>query len=642
MIVYSNSKKAFLNEVRLNKIHDVILTHVKQKLSRTVAANEVASWKNSMQFMHNVLLDDDIPGDAKVAIEYGIPLTSKRVDFILTGVDADGTESAVIIELKQWQNIEVTEKDALVKTVMGGGLCETTHPSYQAWSYARLIQDYNETVRDENIQLQPCTYLHNMTARTQICDPFYKPYIDDAPVFISSDVQKLADFIKKYVVFGDKSDIMYRIENGRIKPSKALADALASMMKGNQEFLMVDDQKVVFESALDLSSRIGSTTKHVLLVEGGPGTGKSVVAVNLLVALTTRGLTAQYISKNAAPRAVYEARLKGTIKKSNISNLFRGSGGFTESDSNIFDVLIVDEAHRLNEKSGLYSNLGENQIKELINASKLTVFFLDEDQRVTLSDIGSKAEIIRWAHTFGATVTQLKLESQFRCNGSDGYIAWLDNVLGIRDTANYDLDGIDYDFQVFDDPVTLHKKIIEKNTSSNRSRMVAGYCWDWNSDKNPSAMDVVIPEHDYAAQWNLKTDGSLWIMAKESVQQVGCIHTCQGLELDYVGVLIGNDLVVRDGEIITDAYARAGRDKTVRGFKKQMKTNPVEIRQRLDALIKNTYKTLMTRGQKGCYVFCTDPETNAYFKESVQGAGDTSDSSMPIFSLPANKWKRYQ
>lgn len=327
----------------------------------------------------------------------------------------------------------------------------------------------------------------------------------------------------------------------------------------------MDDQKVVLDNAKNLALKARNDRKQVLIVQGGPGTGKSVVAINLLVELTKAGMLVQYVSKNAAPRAVYEAKLTGTIKPTVFRNLFKGSGAFVSSEENEFDVLVVDEAHRLNRFSGLYGNLGENQIKEIIHASRFSVFFLDEDQRVTLSDIGHKKEILKWAHLAGADVTELELASQFRCNGSDGYLAWLDNTLQIRETVNESLAGIDYDFRVFDDPVALKEAIVEKNQLNNRSRMVAGYCWPWNSKKNSEAFDIIIDRHDFRMKWNLSEDSSLWIIKPNSVNEIGCIHTCQGLEVDYIGVIIGPDLVARDGVVKTDVTKRAKSDKSVFG-----------------------------------------------------------------------------
>jgi DUF2075 family protein len=263
----------------------------------------------------------------------------------------------------------------------------------------------------------------------------------------------------------------------------------------------------------------------------------------------------------------------------------------------------------------MFNHLGENQIKEIISASKLSIFFVDEDQKVTLKDIGDKEEIRFWATQQGANITEIELESQFRCNGSDGYLAWLDNSLQIRTTANKVFEDFGYDFQVIDDPKALHDLIKEKNKSKNKARLLAGYCWQWVSKKDPQLNDIVIG--DYEAQWNLNEDGQGWIIKPNSVNEVGCIHTSQGLEVDYVGVIIGPDLVVRDGKVITDVMQRAGSDKSVQGRKQMLKDNPGEANARFDAIIKNTYRTLMTRGQKGCYIYCTDPETAEYFREQL-------------------------
>lgn len=613
MLVYSASKSRFLDDVLDDQIHEIIHREFQRRLFRKAAQSEVNAWRNSMKEMRQVLSDSDIPVDSLVSIEYNIPLTGKRIDFILTGRNAQFQDCAVIIELKQWSEVQATTQDAIVNTWIGNGLINTPHPSYQAWTYAALIEDYSEVVQNENIRLSACAYLHNLNDGRVINDEFYKAHTSKAPVFISKDARKLSDFLKQHVKYGDQNDLMYRIEHGRIRPSKNLADSLASMLKGNTEFLMIDDQKLVYETALNLVHAKKPDQKRVLVVQGGPGTGKSVVAINLLNEMTRLGLVCQYVSKNAAPRAVFEAKLTGTLKKTRISNLFRGSGAFTDIEFNSFDVLLVDEAHRLNERSGLYGNLGENQIKELINASKLCIFFLDEDQRVTFKDIGSKAEICKWSELAGARVFEQKLRSQFRCNGSDSYISWLNHHLQIEPSANLNLDGLDFDFQVFDSPTKLHDAIRNKNKINNKARMVAGYCWDWKSKRNPQANDIEFPEFHYQAQWNLSDDGSAWIIAEHSVEQVGCIHTCQGLELDYVGVIVGPDFVIRDGNVITDATRRSRMDQSIKGFKSGLKTDRAKNLALADAVIKNTYKTLMTRGMKGCYVYFTDEETRAYF-----------------------------
>lgn len=615
MIVYSATKSQFQDDIMSNDIGNIILRTYKKVTGKSTGISEVSSWTNSLQFMDRVLSDSEIPNDAGIAIEYHIPQSSKRIDFIISGLDGSQKDSAILIELKQWQKAELTDKDAVVVTRFKNGNTETTHPSYQAWSYKRLLEDYNQTVEEEKINLFPCAYLHNYEEDDVIANTFYKEYIDQAPLFLKNDALKLREFIKSHVKYGDKNDLMYRIDHGRIRPSKNLADQLSSMLSGNEEFVMIDDQKVVFETALQLAVESNEKNKNVLIVEGGPGTGKSVLAINLLVSLTKKQLVAQYVTRNSAPREVYEAKLTGSFKKSQISNMFSGSGAYHSLGTNLYDALIVDEAHRLNAKSGMFSHLGENQVKEIINASKFSIFFVDEDQKVTLKDIGDKDEIIKNANKLGATVTELSLESQFRCNGSDGYIAWLDNILQIRPTANESLVDVNYDFKIFDDPQSLHDAIIEKNKEKNKARMVAGYCWKWISKKKPELKDIQIG--NYEATWNLDKDGQAWIIKPNSVSEVGCIHTCQGLEVDYAGVIIGPDLVVRDGRVVTYPEQRASTDKSIHGWKTLVKQNPKETKEKLALIIKNTYRTLMTRGMKGCYVYFTDKETENYFSSYI-------------------------
>jgi len=621
VIVYAATKQQFLKDNDNDDIEEVILRHYKEATGKNVASSEIRSWQGSLTYVAKVLRDDGLPNDAGLAIELHIPQSSKRIDFLLTGRDEKQAKKAVLIELKQWSKANATTKDAIVKTALGGGLIETIHPSYQVWSYAALLEGFNEAVYDKSIEIRPCAYLHNYVSDGVIDSAHYEPHISKAPLFLKGpeELSKLRTFLKKHISHGDNKEVLYELSEGKIRPSKALAEALAGLMKGKPEFVLIDDQKAIFESALAAASEASDQAPKVMIIEGGPGTGKTVLAINLLVKLTELKLMSKYVSKNAAPRKVYESKLVGTLKRSHFSNFFSGSGAFIDTEPNTFDALIVDEAHRLNEKSGLYGNLGENQIKELIDSAKCSIFFIDEDQRVTLSDIGSKQAIRAFAKAKGAVVEEHVLSSQFRCSGSDGYLAWLDDTLGIRSTANPTLETQEYEFKVFDSPHAMHEAIKEKN-HGNKARVVAGYCWPWLSKKDPTAADIVIG--NYKRQWNLDQDGSLWIIAENSIEQVGCIHTCQGLEVDYIGVIIGPDLVVRDGQVVTSPEQRDKHDKSIRGWKKMMKEQPTLSKSETDLIIKNTYRTLMTRGMKGCYLYCTDKETAQYFESRLSQHGN--------------------
>lgn len=622
MIVYEARKLDFINDVTDDVIVDKIYNKFKLKYGRNTSISEQNSWKNSMQYMRNVLDSNEIPNDSGIAIEYKIPNTSNRVDFIITGENESRKQTAIIIELKQWSEIKAIEnEDAIVETYTGNANRKVTHPSYQAWSYSTMIEDYNTSVQDNNILLFPCAYLHNYKSKNPdpLTNKVYEGYIEKAPIFISGDARKLSGFIAKYIKYGDNKNTLYSIDNGKIRPSKALQDSIKSMLDGNQEFIMIDEQKVVYEEAKKLAKLSHEDNKkRVLIVDGGPGTGKSVLAINLLSELLNYGMNCFYVTKNAAPRAVYSNKLKkGKLTQVQINNLFKGSGIFHESESNEFDILIVDEAHRLNAKSGMFKNQGENQIKEIINASKFSIFFIDEFQKIDIFDIGNIKSIVNFAEKENAEVSIMKLESQFRCNGSDGYLAWIDDVLEIRKTAN-DIFDLEYDIQILDNPNEIRDIIFEKNKINNKARIVAGYCWDWISEgkNNKNIYDIKIPEYNFGMSWNLGTS-STWAIDKESVNEVGCIHTSQGLEFDYVGVIIGKDLRYENGEIITDFTKRARTDNSLKGIKKIYKENTDKALKIADEIIKNTYRTLMTRGQKGCYIYCEDKRLAEYLRNRM-------------------------
>lgn len=618
MIIYSGSKADFMVQVEEDTIAYTIRDNILEKMHRKTPDAEFRSWVNSLEYMYKVLNDDGIPRNSGIAIEYNLPNTAKRVDFLVSGYDAKRTANVVIIELKQWEKLNKVEGlDALVETFTGGRERRVVHPSYQAWSYAEMIRDYNEYAQIAGVNLWPCAYLHNYM-RVQddpLDDPIYKDYLDEAPAFAKGDVRKLREFIKRVVETGDDSEILYEIDNGRIKPSKSLQDAIVGMLESSPEFNLIDDQKVVFERIMELSRQCERDgKKRVLIATGGPGTGKTVIAMNLLARLTQEGVFVQYCSKNSAPRTVYAKKLKGHRTKSSIDNMFKGSGAYMEAPRNAVGVVLADEAHRLNEKSGLYGNQGVNQIHEIIHAARLSVFFIDECQRVTVKDIGSVGEIKRWAAVNGAEVHEEEFTSQFRCNGSDGYLAWLDDVLEIRETANYDIEGIDYDFEVLDSPDEMRQKVIERNQGSNKSRILAGYCWNWPRAGRADTNTHEITIGDFEISWNLD-GGEAFALSPTSINEAGCIHTTQGLEFEYVGVIIGDDLRYEGDHVVTDYTKRAGTDQSIKGLKKMEREDPKHALKLADEIIKNTYRTLMTRGMKGCYVYATDPNLRSYLKE---------------------------
>ena len=620
MIVYNATKKEFNDDVILNQIADKVLALVREKNINAGGDNEYRSWQNSLSFMRNVIDDNEIPDDVGIAIEYQIPRTSKRVDFIISGADRNNHNNVVIIELKQWERAELIDRimEHSVRTYVGGANRMENHPSYQAYAYSVFVKNSSEQVQDEDIGVIPCAYLHNYDPKYAdvLSNEIYKAWYDEAPYFIKNQVLDLRRFIKKYIVTrSSDNDLLYKIDNGRIKPSKALQDCIVSLMKGNEEFMLLDEQAVIYDMCKKTMDQCRKDMKkRTMIIQGGPGTGKSVLAINLLKEFTAKSLNASYCTKNNAPRNAYLSLLsRSDLKKQvDIKLLFRSPYGLANSPSDFYDCLIVDEAHRLVKK--MYGDWnGQNQVRECINASLFTIFLIDEDQRITTKDIGSIDEIKKHAEELNSIVIMgdyTKLTSQFRCNGSDQYLQFINNILQIGETVSIDFSELNFDFKVYDDPNEFRDILREKNRINNKARMVAGYCYDWNVKNHRGEYDIFL-ENGFKAKWNLDGD-NIWAINPESFEEVGCIHTAQGLEFDYVGVIIGKDLSYDEdsGKVITDKTEISKDDKSsgIRGSDDLA----------AERLIKNTYKTLLTRGQKGCYVYCEDKALGEYIKRNIQ------------------------
>lgn len=619
MIIYeAQSKDRFLEDQP--NIEILLKKKMSESIHEKPSDNEVFSWKNSLAIMADIVRSDKIPNDVGIFLEYNIPTTDNRVDFIITGKDDGDRNNVVLIELKQWQHVKKTSKDGIVETKYNDGLKETLHPSYQVFSYAYLLYSNIEPVQKKNVMLKLAAFLHNCEDSAVIHDSFYSKYLKHAEAFCIDDRQKLIDFIAANVKKGDRGKGLYEIEHGNIRPSKSLADSLCGMVKGNREFMMIDSQKLTYENVLTMHDRFKTTgMKQVMIVKGGPGTGKSVIGINLLCEATRRGWIAKYVTKNNAPRNVYSAKLQEShvsdINTVPIDSLFKGSLAHCFGVPNQYDLLIVDEAHRL--MNGTLYDKNDDQMAKLINAAKTIVFFIDENQRVSLEDAGSIEGIISRAKRYHcAEPTVSELISQFRCNGSTLYLRWLDNLLQITPWSKLKLSDIGYDLKVMDTPNEVMNFIKEKNKYNNKSRVVAGYCWEWKSRKRNNVMDIEYPEYNFAYQWN-HPDDKTWSITEGSIDQIGCIHTCQGLEFDYVGVIIPDDLIYRNGKVEVNPSKHPYDDRNLKGWKRIIQERDIEGKEIIRRLIKNTYRTLLTRGMKGCRVFIQDPELKQYFIHNI-------------------------
>ncbi len=614
MRLYAGLSTHFVRDTAHNQIAEKLKSAFFDYYRYNPSPAEVGSWKNSLRATAQVFEEAGLR-DHGVILEYQLPQSSKRLDCMVCGRDGQASDNAVIIELKQWDGASEAVGDKMVTTRVGGSEREVLHPSAQVGQYRMYVEDTHTAFYEGSspIRLSACSYLHNYHPEpgdVLLSDPF-QSLLERNPLFSADDVGDLKDFLVTRLEAGDGLSVMRRVEESRYRPSKKLMDHVGGVIRGSKEYVLLDEQLIVFEKVL-LSAREGfhDRKKVVIIVKGGPGTGKSVIAINLMAELSLGSYNAQYATGSRAFTQTLRKIIgpRGAVQ-------FKYFNSYLGGERDVVDVLICDESHRIREEShGRFTpaaeRTGRPQIEELIHAAKVGVYFIDDRQIVRPKEIGSVSHIREHAEAAGCRVFEYQLEAQFRCAGSDGFVNWIDNTLGIARTANVlwaDTEG--FDFQIMNSPTAVEAAIRAKANEGFSARMTAGYCWAWSDARSNGTLvdDVVIG--DYRRPWNAKSGArlaagipieSLWATEAGGIDQVGCVYTAQGFEFDYAGVIVGPDLTYDFNIQDWVGHPEHSFDRPVKTAKKGFV-----------AMVKNTYRVLLSRGIKGCYVYFTDERNRA-------------------------------
>ena len=585
------------------------------------SASEENSWRYSLVALSKQLKRSDLT-DHGVILEMQLPLSSLRLDCMLTGTDSDKADGAVIVELKQWSDAWPADEDECVTVEYAGHPHVQVHPSVQARNYADYLCD-NKAVFHEApaVALTACSWLHNFQPDPQsplVDKQKFASLLETNPMFSASDGDRLADYLNTRLCGGDGMRVLERVVSSRYAPSKKLLEHTAAMIAGERTYVLLDDQRVAYQKILAAAREAGKGRKRtVILVNGGPGTGKSVIALHVMADLLKEARNVQHATGSRA----FTNNLR-RILGARAAYQFKFFNNYVTADPGDIDVLICDEAHRIRESSNSrYTSAGRrserSQIDELIHASKVAVFFIDDKQVVRPGEVGSSELIRLAADDAGARLKEQRLVAQFRCAGSDEYIDWVDNLLGIRVSDRQRFDSSNgFAFRTFDSPEDLEGAIRRRAEEGESARLTAGFCWKWSKPKDGSLIDDVVVG-TFRRPWNAQPDATrlpksvpkshFWATDPRGLNQVGCVYTAQGFEFDYVGVIWGPDLVYRKGLGWVGVKAAS--------FDAAVKRAPAE---RFAGLIKNTYRVLLTRGMKGCYLHVMDGETRAYVESLVR------------------------
>jgi DUF2075 family protein len=619
--LYSGIAERFVLEVQRNQIaqtlEDAFFDYYRYRPHRS----EVVSWRNSLSAMAHALNLGRLKRQG-IILEYELPLSSKRLDCLVCGVDKVGESRAVIVELKQWETCASSDIDKVV-VWLGGGKRVVLHPSVQVNQYQQYLEDSHTAFHEgpSPVGLSSCAYLHNYRFADDdpIRDKKFEEVLTASPIFSAAEADGVAAFLAERVGAGHGLSVLRRIDEGKYRPSRKLMMHVAETVKSKPPWVLIDEQLVVFENVLSaVKKRLKDGRKQVILIRGGPGTGKSVIAINLLAELLRKEFACHYATGSKAfTETLWKVVGRGA------RSMFKYFNSYAHAQPNAIDVLICDESHRIRETSASRftpqaRRTGLPQVRELLEAARITVFFIDDKQVVRPNEIGSTTYIKKEAIALGAELSEFQLEVQFRCAGSAGFVNWINNTLGIERNANVLWDGSEnFEFKIFPSPQALEDAIRTRAAEGQTARVSAGFCWKWSEPRADGTLvdDVVIG--DYRRPWDAKPgsnnlapgipSASLWATEPAGIDQIGCVYNIQGFELDYVGVIWGEDLVYRfdKNEWIGD------RTKSADNVVKRSEAAFVD-------LVKNTYRVLLSRGMKGCYVHFMDKETEQFVRSRLE------------------------
>lgn len=601
------------------QLAEIIADHLRATTGRSPSESERKSWWRSIPVLAQDLVEAGL-GHVEMLIEYQLPLTSKRADVVLAGVDRrTGGDAYVVVELKQWSQADLYE-DSERLVVVAGLHRELEHPLLQVQGYCDYICDFVASLGGNESAVRGVAYLHN-AVDLDVQDLFELPMTERTRLFTKSRRGAFLEYLRDQFTPDPGAGAADRLLTSAVRPSKQLMKLAASEIKDRERFTLLDEQRLAYEIVLHAVEKARrSDAKEVVVITGGPGSGKSVIALSLLGELNRQGYSALHATGSRSFTQTMRRQVgRGSPR---VRDLFKYFNSFMDAHQNDIEVLICDEAHRIRETSAnrytkAAQRTGRSQIDELIAAARVPVFLLDEHQVVKPGEVGTVEAIKSHASSLGLRVHHVQLDDQFRCGGSRKYERWVLRLLGLEAGGPELWTGDDhFEVTLADSPWELENVLRGKLAEGYSARLSAGYCWPWSDPGRDGQLIRDVRIGDWAMPWNVKGEravgtappSALWATMEGGFDQVGCVYTAQGFEYDWSGVIIGPDLVARQGRTVTVREANQDRE-----FKNRSVTDL-----QYDRHIRNIYKVLLTRGMVGTVIYAVDGQTREFLAELIE------------------------
>jgi len=610
-----------LREEQPSSLVEQLLEQMLYRTGRRASPAEQTSWRRSLPVLAADLVAAGL-GDVEMLVEYHLPLTSQRADVVLAGVHPDtGQASFVVVELKQWSAAYSFEGDAELVEVPGMPGGPKQHPVIQVRGYCEYLAGFARVIADQPDALAGMAYLHNAMDPGLVSDLLEVPVSTTGQLFTGADRSRMTEFLRSRLAPVSGRTAGDLLMHSAVAPSKQLLKVAAAEIRDRPQFQLIGNQQLAVDLVMHAVERArAGNTKRVIVVTGAPGSGKSVVALSLLGDVARRGRTVVHATGSRS----FTQTLRKVVgnRAPMVRSMFKYFNQFITADPNGLDVLIMDEAHRIRETSVDRYTRAElrtdrPQIDELIAAARVPVFLLDEHQVVRPGEMGTLGQIERHSRHLGVDFQHIPLGEQFRCGGSEEYVLWVTRLLGLTDEPPDPWRGDpQFEVRLAESPDEMESFLAHCQEHGYSARMTAGYCWPWSDARKDGTLVDDVQIGSWTRPWNSKSDrrigdappSALWATEDGGFRQVGCVYTAQGFEYDWNGVIVGGDLVWRDGGFVT--VRQVNRDPNLR-------SKVAVSDQRFDSLVRNVYKVLLTRGIVGTVIYSTDEKTRAALRQLI-------------------------
>lgn len=615
MPLYRGSVSSIRAKTANGSLVPTLTEQFRHQIGHRPSPSEIKSWGRSLDVLATDL-DEAGLAEVEVLVEYQLPMTSKRVDAVLCGRHPRTRHPQyVLVELKQWSSAHLLHDSETVCVLEGLG--ERLHPVEQVRRYCSYLGDFAAALSTSPSAVCGVAYLHNATDG-DVGSLWQLEPDEQGRMFTSQRRGDFLRYLQHRLAPESGADVADLLLSSVIRPSKQLLALAAEEVQSREQFVLLDEQQVAHQLVTRAVERsLRANTKEVIVISGGPGSGKSVIALSLVGELSRQGRSVLHATGSSAFTKTLR-RVAGQ-RAPRVKEMFKFFNQFGDAEWNSLDVLICDEAHRIRAtSSNRYTparlRTGHPQVDELIAVARVPVFLLDEHQVVRPGEIGTIADIRAAADRVGLTVREVDLDGQFRCGGSRLYEEWVLRLLGLEPGGPVPWEGDDtFSLGVAEEPSLMEARLHQMLDQGYGARIAAGYCWPWSDAKTGRPLRLDVQIGDWHKPWNNKKETShegapgtpFWASDAAGFGQVGCVYTAQGFEYDYAGVIIGPDLVWRDDRWVAQPE---------RSHDSQVKRAPAED---FDRAVRNTYKVLLTRGMRGAFIYSTDAETQGMLRNLV-------------------------